>query len=88
MEDPAQKVVLLDVRTPDERAVSQIPGAPVLSSEQFAQRREEFRDSAVVCYWYGEDHIELIVGVESRARPYCKRFFAHAIGEVARHQLL
>ncbi len=40
--------ILVDVRSEDERAVSQIPGA--LSKEEFEKKREHFRDKKILSY--------------------------------------
>lgn len=40
--------VVVDVRTPKERAVSMIPGA--ISEEEFAAQKEEFRDRPVIAH--------------------------------------
>lgn len=42
------KVVLVDVRTPEERAVSVIPGA--ISQEEFEGNLHQYRDSLIVAY--------------------------------------
>ena len=42
------RVVVVDVRGPEERKVSMIPGA--VSSEEFEQRSEEFQDATIVVY--------------------------------------
>ena len=47
-QDP--KVVLVDVRTPEERGVSQIPGK-VLTPEEFEKQKADFTDFTAVCYW-------------------------------------
>ena len=46
-------MVLVDVRTPEEREVSQIPGN-VLTPDEFLARKAEFQgtDYLVVPYWY------------------------------------
>ncbi|GAB4821720.1 hypothetical protein N2152v2_008766 [Parachlorella kessleri] len=49
LEDPDQEVVLVDVRLPEEVAVSVIPGK-TLTEEEFQQQKEELRDSKVVSY--------------------------------------
>jgi sodium/bile acid cotransporter 7 len=41
-------VVLVDVRTPEERAVSTIPGA--ITDEEFEADREEYRGAVIVVY--------------------------------------
>ena len=46
------KTVVVDTRTPEERAVSRIPGQ-TLSREEFEQRKEEFRDHTIVSYCTG-----------------------------------
>lgn len=43
-----EKVLLVDVRTDEERAVSMIPGAITL--EQFEQQQAEYKDTAVAVY--------------------------------------
>ena len=45
----AQRVVMVDTRTDEERAVSRIPGK-VLTKEEFEQQKAEYRDSTVVAY--------------------------------------
>ena len=44
------RVLLLDVRTPDEQAVSVIDGPVVLKSD-FEKNREQYRDAQLVSYW-------------------------------------
>ena len=44
------RVLLLDVRTPDEQAVSVIDGPVVLKSD-FEKNREHYRDAQLVSYW-------------------------------------
>lgn len=44
------RVLLLDVRTPDEQAVSVIDGPVVLKSD-FEENREQYRDAQLVSYW-------------------------------------
>lgn len=50
--DPSAKdqVVLIDVRTPEERAVSRIPGT-VLTKEEFESVKEKLKDKQLVVYW-------------------------------------
>ena len=43
-------VILLDVRTPDEQAVSVIAG-PVVVKSDFEQNKEQYRDRQLVAYW-------------------------------------
>ena len=47
-QDP--KVVLVDVRTPEERDVSQIPGT-VLTQDEVEKQKADFADFTAVCYW-------------------------------------
>ena len=44
----SEKVVLVDVRTDEERAVSMIPGA--IASAQFEQQQADYKDAAVAVY--------------------------------------
>ncbi len=43
-----RKVVLVDVRTPEEQAISMLPGA--VTQEEFEARLDDYRDSLVVAY--------------------------------------
>lgn len=42
--------MLVDVRTPEERAVSKLPG-PVLTAEEYDTQKESLKDKLAVCYW-------------------------------------
>ena len=44
----ASDAVLVDVRTPEERAVSMIPGA--ISEEEFAEQKEELKDRPIIAH--------------------------------------
>ena len=44
----AQKLVIVDVRSPKERQVSMIPGA--ISAEDFERNREEYKSRMIVSY--------------------------------------
>lgn len=46
--DGGRQVVLVDVRKPEEQAVSMIPGA--LTQKEFEQRRDSLHDETIVTY--------------------------------------
>lgn len=46
--EDAEDVVLVDVREPEEQAVSMIPGA--LTKEEFEFRKQEYKDDTVITY--------------------------------------
>ena len=46
--DAGEELVLVDVRTPEEREVSMVKGA--ITAEQFEAAWESYKDAAVVCY--------------------------------------
>lgn len=50
LESDPDRVVLIDVRTPEERQVSQIPGR-VLTPEEYNAQKEGFKEATAVCYW-------------------------------------
>jgi rhodanese-related sulfurtransferase len=43
-------VILVDVRTPGEQAVSRLPGN-VLTKEEFEQRKDSLDNPRIVVYW-------------------------------------
>ena len=50
LESDPDKVVLIDVRTPEERNVSQIPGK-VLTPAEFEAQKDSLKEATAVCYW-------------------------------------
>ena len=50
LEESPNTVVLVDVRTPEERQVSHIPGR-VLTPDEFEAQKAELKDVTAVCYW-------------------------------------
>lgn len=50
LQNPKRKVVVIDARSEEERAVSHIASA--VSKEEFEAHREELKDYLVVAYWY------------------------------------
>ena len=51
LEEHPEKLVLIDVRTPEEREVSRIPGK-VLTPAEFDQQKGSLKEQTAVCYWY------------------------------------
>ena len=50
LEEKEGKVVLIDVRTPEERKVATLQ-ASVLSPEEFAAQKDNLKDKVIVTYW-------------------------------------
>ncbi len=50
LESEPDQVVLIDVRTPEEREVSQIPGK-VLTPAEFDAQKVSLKNVTAVCYW-------------------------------------
>lgn len=47
--DP-ERIILIDVRTMEERQVSQLPGK-VLTPAEFEAQKQSLKGSTAVCYW-------------------------------------
>lgn len=50
LEEHAKDVVLIDVRTIEERQISQLPGR-VLTPEEFDAQKDSLKKVTTVCYW-------------------------------------
>lgn len=51
LEKDPKSIILIDVRTPEERQVSQIPGL-VLTPAEFDEKKADLKQTTAVCYWY------------------------------------
>lgn len=48
LQQQSKNIVLVDVRSPEERAVSMIPGA--ISTEEFERNLEQYKNATVIAY--------------------------------------